>query len=192
MYAPDADRDWLAEHRQSGAICNVCRAITTQSGVIDVVLASKPRSLEISSVAQIGIGIACRKFLDALGIKNVARDLVVGRAFLPSGREILDLATFIGRDKIYIRGNRQSFYFHCNGCGRYSYAPQGEFYLLSNPAPIRDIYHGLPLVVSETVKNLLMVHHWSNVGIVPLPFRDHPLDGRGPLPIDQPIPYTSK
>ncbi|GHC55353.1 hypothetical protein GCM10007315_17830 [Gemmobacter tilapiae] len=101
----------------------------------------KPVNFPLDCVAHTGTDIAHRDFLSLLGEENVARDLMLGTVYGPSGAPIEGWVTVRGRHRVIVRGSLKKGFEHyvgtrtCEACGNRLYSAYPPNYLYPAPNP---------------------------------------------------------
>lgn len=172
------DKAWLAEAERS-LLCHSCRAPRHSDRGIDVMIQGKPDKSALNFVPGICVGVGLNHFLQALLPEGPEEFLHLGRLFNSEKEQFVDVATFIGRKSILIRGGPKSTFRSCPECGRTWYSPVGKRYVLRRDVdgvPVMDAWFGTLVVIEELVQRI-KDKPWKNLVIQELELRDEPTDG---------------
>lgn len=168
----EAVRTWL---------CRGCKWPKKGIGAVDVTLEGKrPPKTPINFVFAASVGVAQRDFLEELGRETVQRDLLLGKVFNESNKELSDYISFRGRNALIVRGTKDARYRTCNECGRHLYFANPKWYLYPQPPPDFEVFesHSHQLILSETVFKRLTLNKWKrSLYVAELEVLDAPLDG---------------
>jgi hypothetical protein len=174
LFRDEAGRTWL---------CTGC-GNPRGEGITDIVIQEeKPENTPLNMVSGCTVGIAQKDFLFSFGEKLVRQYLYLGRVLGPDRRTLENWVTFVGRNRIIVRGTRNASVRRCSECGRSAYFALGEFYLYPAPpedVPILDAGSG-GLVVSDKIVRIHDLDGWRQLGCRKLCVQDTPKDGLGTL-----------
>lgn len=135
----------------------------------------------ILSFTSWGFGVIARELLELLGDESV-RCLKLGQLVDAKGSVVNGFCTFVGVERVFLRGSAESQHHLCNTCGAlmYTYLPRESPYLTPpQVASGRAIYEieSMQLLVNERIGN-----RWPDaLTFYEVPLLNSPLDG---LPAD--------
>jgi hypothetical protein len=170
--------------------CVVCHDPRPGTGAIDTrIYQKKPVNSPLDFVAGTGIDIARRDFLSLLGEENVARDLMLGTVYGPSGAPIEGWVTVRGRHRVIVRGSLKKGFEHyvgtrtCEACGNRIYSAYPPNYLYPAPNPDAVILQSQlgGLVVRPELIAHLDIKRKKGFAIQKLKVLDKSRDGLGEL-----------
>ena len=173
-----------------GWFCKSCRRPKPLAGAVDFQISQeKPVHSPICSDAFSGVRFARRDFLSLLGEENVARDLMLGTLYGPSGEPIKDWVTVRGRHRVIVRGSVKKGFEHyvgtrvCEECGNRLYFAYPPNYLYPAPNPNAAILQSDlgGLIVRPDLIAHLDLKRKKGFGIEKLKVLDKPRDGLGVL-----------
>ena len=133
------DKSWL--NSRAECFCPKCMYINRNNfpKPADIILANPPQGHTSILINKTGLVIWRRDFLDHISAHT--NDFIIGRCFLPNGKELDQYATFYNKKYIVVCGNRQSHYYCCSVCGTISsYISSGPEYVLENDLEGGDVY----------------------------------------------------
>jgi len=132
-----------------------------------------------------GFGVVAVELLEFLG-NDAASCLRLGKLGDASGSIIKEFRTFVGVERLILRGNRESEHRICKSCGAliYTYMPRESPYLTA-PQVVsgRAVYEieSMQLLVNESIRERIG-DRWSDaLMFYEVPVLESPLDG---LPVD--------
>jgi hypothetical protein len=173
-----------------GWFCSSCSRPKPGVGAVDIQIYQKrPACSPLDYVAHTGVHIARYDFLSLLGEQNVARDLMLGAVYGPSGAPIDGWVTVRGRHRVIVRGMMKKGFEHyvgtriCEACRNliYSAYPPNYLYPAPNPdAVILQSQLGGLVVRSELIAHLDLKRK-KGFGIEKLKVLEKPKDGLGEL-----------
>lgn len=178
------------ELSELGWWCRSCHSPKPRNQSFDFRIAEAgPVSSPMSGAGHFGVTLARRDFLALLGETNVARDLMLGSLFGPSGAPIEGWATVYGRHRIIVRGNLKKGFEHfvgtrsCEECGNLIYFAYPPNYLYPAPNPDVAIFQSQlgGLVVRPELIAHLDLKRKKGFGIEKLKVLEKPRDGLGVL-----------
>jgi len=174
------DEGWLQRARGE-SLCPQCDCIARSRypKPIDVVLCKPPHKQTSALVETTGITIWRRDFLDLLS--EYMEGFALGRCLLADGRVLGRYATCYGPNYIVIRGNRQSRYHICPGCGTVSsHVKPGPEYILTCYLTDAKVYQDSQcrLFLTEDIAWGLDFEPWEDVSCEPVSVREIPADGQ--------------
>ncbi len=79
----------------------------------------------LNFISGCGVGIGRRDFLFSFGEKTIQNDLCIGQVRGPDGSLLEDWVTFLGRQRVVVRGSTNVSYRRCSECGRQVYFAMG-------------------------------------------------------------------
>lgn len=128
-----------------------------------------------------GFGVVSDEFLHEIG-QDAANCLMLGTLADSSGKQVDKYRTFLGRERLVLRGNQSSEHSICGTCGAivYTYLPRESPYLTAaQVASSRQIYEGesMQLIVCDSVLSRLSSHLVAALDVFPLPILPHSVDG---------------
>lgn len=132
------------------------------------------------------LGLVHRKFLAELDNNVVARDLILGRVFLESGRCVDDWHTFRSRVRIIVRGSKNAGFRVCDECHQVCYSATGKRYLYPEPPTDCEIFESdlAGLVFRSELVEHIDFGKYCKLQVDRLPILDPPPDGLGVLKCD--------
>ena len=170
---------WYSEV-QTTWLCPGCRKPKPMTEAVDAYLDSPPPNAPLNGIQGTGVGVIRKDFLAVLGDEVVRNYLMLGKVFDSFGKEQPSYATFLGKQKLYIRGNEDSTCRICEICGQTVYFPLGPNYLMSNSLTGVPLYQSNmgQLIVDERLHQRIKQVEWKRVGSRKLPVLNQPKDGR--------------
>lgn len=175
---------------REGWFCGSCRRPKPNTGVVDFQIYEKrPVYSPLCWAAHHGIDFARRDFLSLLGEENVARDLMLGTLYGPSGAPIEDWVTVRGRHRVIVRGSAKKGFERfvgtrvCEECGNRLYFAYPPRYLYPAPNPDAAILQsdlGGLIVRPELIAHLDLKRK-KGFGVEKLKVLDASRDGLGVL-----------
>ena len=132
-----------------------------------------------------GYGVVAVELLQFLG-DDAAQNLKLGRLVDPTGEIIEEYRTFVGVERVVLRGDQTSLHRICKSCGAlaYTYLPRASPYVTApQVASCRSIYaiEFMQLMVNETIRDRIG-KRWSDlITFYEVPVLATPRDG---LPVD--------
>lgn len=129
------------------------------------------------------LGLVHRSFLAELDENVVARDLILGKVFLESGRCVDDWHTFRCRHRIIVRGSKHAGARVCDECHQVLYSATGRRYLYPEPPADADIFESqlAGLVFRSHLLEHIDLKKYRKLIVDRLPILDPPPDGLGVL-----------
>lgn len=173
-----------------GWFCKSCRRPKPNTEAVDFQIYEKrPMYSPLCWAAYHGIDFARRDFLSLLGEENVARDLMLGTLYGPSGAPIKDWVTVRGRHRVIVRGSVKKGFEHyvgtrvCEECGNRLYFAYPPNYLYPAPNPNAAILQSDlgGLIVRPDLIAHLDLKRKKGFGIEKLKVLDKSRDGLGVL-----------
>lgn len=128
-----------------------------------------------------GFGVVAAELLEFLG-DEAAECLRLGRLADPNGQLIEGFRTFVGVERVILRGNMESEHRLCKSCGAmiYTYVPRNSPYVTAaQVASRRPIYEAesMTLLVDEATRDRIG-YRWSDLlTFYDIPVLDSPRDG---------------
>jgi hypothetical protein len=170
-YSERARREWL---------CPGCLSIREGTGPLDVEIEEKrPASAPLQVVWGMGLTVAPRDFLDALGRDLVERELHVGKV-IGDGKLLPDWVCFHPKQRVIVRGTTRALTRRCGTCGRDVYSAWEEDNLCPPPPPqarLMATATGGSLVVTGDVLAKIDRAKWKRLKAKRLDVLDEPRDG---------------
>jgi len=164
--------------------CGECSTLPKDCGPPDVVRVKNTSPAGVVLFTSWGFGVIAVELLEFLG-NDAAQCLRLGRLANPNGDIIEEFRTFVGVERIILRGNRESEHRICKSCGAliYTYLPPESPYVtapqIASGRPIYEIT--MQLLVNESIRERIG-DRWSDVlTFYDVPVLTSPRDG---LPID--------
>lgn len=165
--------------------CSECSTIPKNAGPPEVLKVKLPSPNGPLSHTSWGFGVISVELLDYLG-KETSSCLKLGKLADSAGNVLDNVRTFVGIERIFLRGNRESQHRLCSRCGAliYTYLPRTSPYLtpsqVASGLPIYEI-ESMQLLVNETIRERIG-DRWSDaLSFYDVPVLESPLDE---LPID--------
>lgn len=168
-------------------LCEGCKRPKPHIKGVDVILQdTPPRKTALNIVFGVGVGIACRQFLEDIGWPLVERDLYIGKVFNEKLKELTDFVSFMGRRTLIVRGSRNANFRVCPKCGMLGYFGMQKWYLIGQPFSGTDIFesHSHQLVLSPDAYAAFPHEKWKrSMYLTKLEVLETSLDGFGDLKI---------
>jgi hypothetical protein len=182
-FAPLVER-FQSVRRPGG--CKTCSTLPKSAGPPDILrVKAKSSDTGIVSFTSWGFGIIAVELLDFLGAE-ATRCLRVGRLADSTGELIPDFRTFVGVERIILRGDVQSEHRICQSCGAlvYTYLPRTAPYVtaptVAKGMPIFEI-ESMRLLVSEIVRDRIGSRFAAAIAFDEVEVATSPRDG---LPVE--------
>jgi hypothetical protein len=165
--------------------CRECGTLPRGGGPPEVLAVRACRTTAVKLFTSWGFGVIRRDLVELLGPEAVDC-LRLGRLVTCEGRSVDGYQTFIGKERVVLRGNSDSQHRVCARCGAllYTYLPRNAPYVTpSSVESRRPIYEitAMQLLVSEVVRERIGDHWIDQLQFFEVPVRSEPLDG---LPTD--------
>ena len=168
------------ENARKTWLCAGCLSPKPDIKTIDIILDDeKPENSPLNFINGTNLGIANKDFLLALGEGEVQNNLNLGKIFNCNGVLLDKWVTFIGKQRIIVRGSKNAGCRRCVECGRLLYFATGKQYLCPQPpqgVSIFDSGHG-GLVVTEDIAKRIVLNKWPKLTCEELSVFDSPKDG---------------
>lgn len=173
--------------------CPQCCKLPLGIGPPDIVQVKDSEVNGVVLTTSWGFGVVSIELLELLG-KDEIDCLKLGKLAVPSGNIINEYNTFVGVERVILRGNRESEHQICIACGSliYTYLPRESPYLtLSQVTSGRSIYEieSMQLLVNESIRERIGDRWSDKISFYEVPILAAPLDG---LPIDLRLWPTSE
>lgn len=169
--------------RQGG--CKGCSTLPNASGPPNVLKVKTTTPEAVVSSTSWGFGVISVELLEFLG-NEAASCLRLGNLADANGNIIKDFRTFVGVERIILRGNRESEHRICKVCGAliYTYVPRESPYVtppqVASGRPVYEI-ESMQLLVNESIRERIG-DRWSEALLFyEVSVLESPLDG---LPVD--------
>ena len=177
----------LREEARKTWLCTGCGFPKPDTKHLDATLQDRnPDNTPLNFISGCGLGIAKKKFLFSFGEEVVRQHLYLGSVYGPKANLLEDWITFVGRERIIVRGSKSAGVRSCTECGRNAYFATGQLYLYPMPragVQIFDAGSGA-LVVTEELAGRINLKDWRKLDCTKLHVVDVPNDGfvdlRGP------------
>ncbi|HWB09979.1 MAG TPA: hypothetical protein VG826_12175 [Pirellulales bacterium] len=128
-----------------------------------------------------GFGVIAIEFMELLG-DDATACLRLGKLALADGRIVEGFRTFVGVERIILRGSEESEHRICKSCGAmiYTYVPRDAPYVTTTQVTSRRaIYEAesMVLLVDDRIRDCIG-NRWSDrIVFYEVPVRDSPRDG---------------
>ncbi len=165
--------------------CLECSTIPKDCGPPEVLRVKTPLPGGVVSSTSWGFGVIAAEFLDVLG-NEAASCLRLGNLADANGQIIKEFRTFVGVERILLRGNLKSEHWICSSCGAciYVYTPRESPYVttfeVKSCRPVYEI-ESMRLLVNETIRERIGDRWAEALTFNEVPILDSPLDG---LPVE--------
>ena len=175
---------WLEKAYQKD-VCSLCGYINRRQypKSLDVILDNPPDGHTSAMIENTKITVWRRDFLNL--ISSYLEGFTIGKCWLSDGTEIEQYATCYGPTYIIIRGNKNSRYDICTGCGTIkSIIPPGPEYVLLNNLDERKVYQDAEcrIYLSEDIAFQFDFDNWGEdkafIGLNAVSVREYPADGQ--------------
>jgi hypothetical protein len=169
----------FASIRRPGG-CLDCGTFPMGCNPPDVKIANIARKAIVSSTTW-GFGVIAQELLAFLGSETVTC-LRLGNLVNSKGHVVSEFRTFVGIERVLLRGNQDSVHRFCKTCRAllYEYTPRDSPYVTSpQVASLRPLYEIEPmqLLVSEAVRDRIGDRWGEAIGFHDVPVLSSPLDG---------------
>jgi hypothetical protein len=161
--------------------CTECSTIPIGSGPPFLLKVRRPDVELLISHTSWGFGVISNKLFDIFGEDGLS-NLRFGNLVDEKGSKIEGFQTFVGVERLILRGNTKSQHWICNLCNAliYTYAPRRSPYITPDQVLSgRSIYEieSMGMLVSEAIKDRIG-SRWENmIKFYPVPVRETPRDG---------------
>jgi len=172
-----ADSDW-GEAARGAELCRTCKTIdrSRYPHAVEIVVRAIPRGLHFGAVAQTGVHIFHRRFIDE--IRPYLDGYVTGECRDAGG--LTDFVTCYARNYLVLRGGANTTYPMCSLCGSVFWYLGRKPYVLARDLTNQRVYQDVQcfMILDEEVVRAVDWKQYRDHMLIPVGVRETPLDGR--------------